>query len=173
MKSVKSKTLKKYKKHTEKTRKSTSTRATISRLVKDNKLREPNTLRLGHITQPINNVRYIVKPNINGKKYYAIANKEEIECDKRKKENISKFIAIYKSGKSSFKSINAAIKYAIDETDKEFKGRCLTTKIDKSIKKQRQERMSIKIEQKSKFQIFMNNIKQYTKNIYGNIYNLF
>lgn len=104
-----------------------TTKQIINNLIDNGKLKEPHKLRVGYVSRDINGSRYIVKQDKNKKKYYTIANKAEIECHKKLQENMSKFIAMYKSGHSPFKSIKGAMSFAIKETEKSFP-KCTTSK---------------------------------------------
>lgn len=100
---------------------------TINQLIKRKELKEAENLRVGYVSKEINGKRYIVRLDNNNKKYFAIANKQEIICYLKLKENMNKFISIYKTGKSSFKSIKNAMSFAIRETEREFPN-CTTSK---------------------------------------------
>lgn len=97
----------------------------ITNLIKLDKLKDPKNLRVGYVSIEINNNRYIVKLK-NNKKIYAIANKYEIACHLKLKENIQKYINIFKTGNSPFKTAKGAISYAIRKTNNEF-NKCTTT----------------------------------------------
>ena len=100
---------------------------TIQQLIKTKVLKEPTNLRVGYVSREINSKRYVVRLDEKNEKHFAIANKQEIACYLKLQENISKFIAIYKTGKSSLRNIKTAISLAIQETDREFP-KCTTTK---------------------------------------------
>jgi ATP-dependent 26S proteasome regulatory subunit len=99
---------------------------TIKQLIKEQKLKEPEKLRVGYVSKEINGKRYIVRLDSNNKKHFAIANKKEIACHLKLRENMNKFVAIYKTGNSPFKNIKGAISFAIRETSREFPD-CTTT----------------------------------------------
>jgi hypothetical protein len=122
------KTMKKVKpmKKVKSIKKSDKNVKTIKQLIKNKTLKEPEKLRVGYVSKEINSKRYIVRLDNNKKKYFAVANKQEIACYLKLKENLNKFISIYKTGNSSFKSIKNAISFAIRETEKEFP-KCTTS----------------------------------------------
>ena len=122
------KNIKNYKNKIKKNTKQKSTKSkSIQQLIKDKTLKEPSRLRVGYVSKEINDKRYVVRLNNKNKKYFAIANKQEIACHLKLKENMSKFIGIYKTGNSSFSSIKGAISFAIRETEREFP-KCTTSK---------------------------------------------
>ena len=119
----KSKTKKQSK--SEKQSKSKPKQKSIPELIKSNILKKPELLRVGYISKEINGIRYVVRIKRN-KKYYAIANKYEIDCHLKLRNNIKKYISIFKTGNSPFKTMNNAISFAIRDTEREFI-KCTTT----------------------------------------------
>ena len=99
----------------------------INKLIKNGKLKPAEQLRVGYVSKLINNCRYIVKIDNNKIKYYNLATKGEIECHTKLQENMKKFIGMYKSGHSPFKTIKGAMSFAIRETHKTFP-KCDNTK---------------------------------------------
>lgn len=146
---------------------------TLQELIKNKILKEPEKLRVGYVSKNINGKYYIVRINSKNKKYFSVANKQEIACYLKLKENMSKFIAIYKTGKSSFSNIKSAISFAIRETEREFPY-CTTTKIryskNKTIhnsKLNRNRSRTSRIVRTSKKQQNLNDNKNYK---YNNLY---
>jgi hypothetical protein len=127
----------------------------IKQLIKDKKLKDPNKLRIGYISRPINGSRYIVKYNSKKQKYFTKANKAEIECHTLLQQNMKKFISMYKSGHSPFKSIKNAMSFAIKETENTFP-KCLTSK----------GKYNRKLENRSYYQAFLDYINYYKKYYY-------
>jgi hypothetical protein len=124
--SIKNKSNSKY--NTKSNTKSNSKKPqTIQQLIKTKVLKEPSNLRVGYVSKEINGKRYVVRLDEKNKKHFAIANKQEIACHLKLKENMNKFIGIYKTGNSSFRSIKGAISFAIRETEREFP-KCTTSK---------------------------------------------
>lgn len=135
----------------------------INNLITDGELKDPTTLRIGHVTQEFNGSRYIVKKQY-GLKYYTVANNEEIACNTLLKENMGKYISIYKKtkGKHPFKTYNSAVSFALKQTRLKYP-KCLMVTSKYNIDKENQ----------SAFTTFLDNIKYYSKYGYYKFINLF
>lgn len=135
----------------------------INNLITDGELKDPTTLRIGHVTQEFNGSRYIVKKQY-GLKYYTVANNEEIACNTLLKENMGKYISIYKKtkGNGPFKTFNGARSFALKQTRLKYP-KCLMVTSKYNIDKENQ----------SVFATFLDNIKYYSKYGYYKLINLF
>jgi hypothetical protein len=135
----------------------------INNLIASGELKDPSTLRIGHVTQEFNGIRYIVKKK-QGLKYYTVANNEEIACNTLLKENMGKYISIYikTKGKHPFKTYNSAVSFALKQTRLKYP-KCLMVNSKYNIDKENQ----------SVFTTFLDNIKYYSKYGYYKFINLF
>lgn len=81
-------------------------------------LKDPKTLKVGHITKLSGNKYVVVRKGKNGKKYFK-ASKNEVKCDKDLKKNIYNMIKEVKSKKKSrAKSYPQALAIAYSKTKK-------------------------------------------------------
>lgn len=83
-------------------------------------LRNPDTLKSGHITKMSNGRMVVVKRNKYGKAKYKNASKSEINCSKTLKKNINYMLNEVKTKKSRIKTYPQALAIAYSKTQKAF-----------------------------------------------------
>jgi hypothetical protein len=85
---------------------------------KSNKLRDPNTLKSGHVARLSTKKYVVVKRNKSGKARYVKARPNDIKCSKTLKRNVKEMINDVKSKK--IKTYKQALAIAYNKTQKKF-----------------------------------------------------